>query len=58
MSDSQAVRLALVEARSRRRRRVALREEAQRLAADPDDLRELVAIGAELDGLTPAWPEE
>jgi hypothetical protein len=57
MNDSQAVRLALAEARSSRRRRAALREEAQRLAADPDDCRELAAIGAELEGLMPAWPD-
>jgi hypothetical protein len=58
LNDSQAVRLALVEARSRRRRRASLREEAQRLAGNPEDRRELAAIGAELDGLVPVWPEE
>ncbi len=58
LSDSQAVRLALVEARTRRRRRAALREEASRLAADADDRRELAALAADLDSLTPAWPEE
>lgn len=56
LNDSQAVRLALVEARVNRRRRAALREEALRLAGDPADRRELAAIAAELDGLTPAWP--
>lgn len=58
MNDSQAVRLALVEARSRRRRRAALREEAGRLARDGADRRELAAIAADLDGLTPVWPED
>jgi hypothetical protein len=58
MNDSQAVRLALVEARSRRRRRAALREEAQRLAGDGADRRELAALAAELDSLTPPWPED
>jgi hypothetical protein len=58
MNDSQAVRLALVEARTSRRRRAALREEASRLARDPADRRELAAIRTELDGLMPAWPEE
>jgi hypothetical protein len=58
MTDSQAVRLALVEARGRRRQRMALREEASRLAADAADRRELAALAADLDELTPAWPEE
>ena len=58
LTDSQAVRLALVEARSHRRRRAALRDEASRLAADATDRRELVALAAEFDAITPAWPEE
>jgi hypothetical protein len=58
MNDSQAVRLALVEARTRRRQRAALREEASRLGSDPADRRELAALAADLDGLTPVWPEE
>jgi hypothetical protein len=58
MSDSQAVRSALTEARARRRRRVALREEARRLAADPGDRAELTALSEELDELTPPWPAE
>jgi shikimate kinase len=58
LNDSQAVRLALVEARSRRRQRAALREEAARLAGDAGDRAELAAIGADLDVLTPAWAEE
>jgi len=56
MSDSQAVRSALTEARARRRRAVALREEALRLAGDPQDLAELAALRDELDELAPAWP--
>jgi hypothetical protein len=58
LNDSQAVRLALVEARARRRQRAVLREEASRLATDTADRRELVAVAAEFDGLTPIWPEE
>ena len=58
MSDSQAVRSALTEARARRRRRVALREEARRLAADPGDRAEIRALRDELDELTPPWPAE
>jgi hypothetical protein len=58
LTDSQAVRLALVEARSRRRQRAALREEATRLAGDTGDRAALAAIAADLDALTPSWPEE
>jgi hypothetical protein len=29
-----------------------------RLAADPDDRRELALIAAEMDTLAPAWPED
>jgi hypothetical protein len=58
LNDSQAVRLALVEARTRRRQRAALREEASRLAGNTADRRELATVGADLEGLMPAWPEE
>jgi hypothetical protein len=58
LSDSQAVRRALTEARARRRRRVALREEALQLAADPADRGELAALRVELDGLAPEWPRD
>jgi hypothetical protein len=58
MSDSQAVRSALSEARARRRRRVALREEARRLATDPEDRAELAALREELDEITPPWPAD
>lgn len=58
LNDSQAVRLALIEARGRRQQPSALRAEAARLAADAADRAELAAIGAELDTLTPAWPED
>ncbi len=58
MNDSQAVRSALTEARARRRRSDALREEARRLAADPADRAELAALRTELDELMPQWPAE
>jgi hypothetical protein len=58
MNDSQAVRLALVEARGNRRRRAALREEARQLAADAADRAELAAVAAELDALAPDWPQD
>lgn len=56
MTDSQAVRSALTEARRRRRQRLALRDEARRLAADPEDRAEMKALGEELDELAPDWP--
>ena len=56
MSDSQAVRRALTEARSRRRQRLALRQEAHRLANDPVDRAELEVLRGELDHLMPEWP--
>lgn len=56
MNDSQAVRRALTEARSRRRRGAALREEARRLATDPSDRAELEALRNAFDELTPEWP--
>jgi hypothetical protein len=58
MSDSQAVRSALTEARARRRRRGDLRAEARRLAADPNDRAELATIRDELDELSPPWPAD
>jgi hypothetical protein len=58
MNDSQAVRSALTEAGTRRRRRSALREEARRLAADPEDRAELAALREELDELSPGWPAD
>ena len=58
LNDSQAVRLALVEARARRRRRAALREEAARLAGSAADRREIAAIAADLDPFAPDWREE
>jgi hypothetical protein len=58
MTDSQAVRQSLTEARARRVRGIALREEAERLAGDPADRVELRAVRAELDGLEPMWPTD
>jgi hypothetical protein len=58
MTDSQAVRRALSEARAQRRQRATLRDEARRLAADPADRAELAALRGELDQLAPAWPSD
>src|SRR3954447_22199820 len=53
MNDSQAVRTALNEAAARRRTSSALREEAGRLAADPDDREEMRLVREQLDELAP-----
>jgi Arc/MetJ-type ribon-helix-helix transcriptional regulator len=57
LSDSEAVRAALREAAERRRRRSSLRAEAARLAADPVDRAEKLAILEEMEELAPDWPE-
>ncbi|MGI8974109.1 MAG: hypothetical protein ACR2HI_08020 [Gaiella sp.] len=54
-SDSEAVRLALHEAAERRRRRSALRLEAQAATIDPADLADARRLRAELDELAVAW---
>ena len=56
-NDSDAVRLALREAAERRRRKSALQLEAERAAADPDDLAEARRVRAEMDELAVDWPE-
>jgi hypothetical protein len=58
LNDSQAVRRALTEARTRRRQRMALRQEAHRLANDQTDRAELEALRGELDELVPEWPAD
>ena len=54
-SDSQAIRLALHEAAELRRRKRALRLEAEAAASDPADLAEARRVRAEMDALTPVW---
>lgn len=56
-SDSEAIRLALHEAAEARRRKSALRLEAQAAAADPDDLAEALRVRREMDAITAAWAE-
>jgi hypothetical protein len=56
-TDSEAIRLALREAAELRRRRSALRLEAEAAAADPDDLAEARRVRAEMDALAAAWAE-
>jgi Arc/MetJ family transcription regulator len=57
LSDSEAVRLALREAAELRRRRSALRLEAEAAATDPDDLAEARRVRAEMDAIAAAWDD-
>jgi len=56
-NDSDAIRLALHEAAARRRRRSALRLEAQAAGSDPQDVAEALRVRAEMDALAAPWPE-
>ncbi|HEX7525028.1 MAG TPA: hypothetical protein VF327_01910 [Gaiellaceae bacterium] len=56
-SDSEAIRLALHEAAERRRRKSAVRLEAEAAAADPDDLAEALRVRTEMDALSAAWTD-
>jgi hypothetical protein len=55
-NDSGAIRLALREAGERRRRRGALRLEAEAAASDPEDLAEARRVRADMDALAAPWP--
>jgi hypothetical protein len=54
-SDSTAIRLALHEAAERRRRKSALRLEAEAAATDPDDVAEARRVRAEMDAIAAVW---
>ena len=54
-TDSEAIRLALREAAELRRRKSALRLEAEAAAADPEDLAEAYRIRSEMDAIAAAW---
>jgi Arc/MetJ-type ribon-helix-helix transcriptional regulator len=56
-NDSEAIRLALREAAEKRRRRSALRLEADAAASDAEDLAEARRVRAEMDALAAPWPE-
>lgn len=56
-NDSDAIRLALREAAERRRRRTALRAEAQMAATDPEDLADAQRVREEMDAVAAPWPE-
>lgn len=56
-NESEAVRLALVEAGGRRRTRSALLEEVRRLNADPQDIAARRAVMADMEAASSDWPE-
>jgi len=56
-TESEAVRVALVEAAAKRRTGAALRAECARLAADPEDRAEIQRIRDFFEPLEPEWPE-
>jgi Arc/MetJ-type ribon-helix-helix transcriptional regulator len=56
-NDSEAIRVALREAAERRRRRSALRAEAELAAADPADRAEAARVRAQMDELAAALSE-
>ena len=56
-TESEAVRVALVEAAAKRRRSTSLRAEVARLVADPRYQEEVEQIQREFEPLEPEWPE-
>lgn len=52
LSQSEAIRYALIQAAYRRRDEL-LAEEARRVAADPEDRAEMAAVAALMDSLRP-----
>jgi hypothetical protein len=57
MTESEAVRTALVEAATARSTDEALRAECERLMADPEQAAHTMRIRHEMDELLPPWPE-
>src|SRR5436309_12972493 len=53
-SDSEAIRVALHEAAELRRRKSAVRLEAEAAAADPDDLAETLRVREAMDAIAAA----
>jgi len=57
LSQSEAIRQALVQTASRRRDEM-LREESRRVAADPEDRAESAAVLAFMEALGAPWPDD
>jgi len=56
-SDSEAIRLALHEAANVRRRKSAIRLEAEAASADPADLAEARRVREGMDAIAAPWPD-
>lgn len=56
-TESEVLRAALVEAAARRWDDAVIREQAERIGNDPADRAEMQALVAELEPLSPEWPE-
>lgn len=57
MTESEAVRTALVEAAAARSTDEALRAECERLMADPEQVAHTMRVRREMDEARPAWPD-
>lgn len=57
MTESEAVRTALVEAAAARSTDDALRAECERLMADPEQVAHTMHVRREMDEARPAWPD-
>jgi antitoxin component of RelBE/YafQ-DinJ toxin-antitoxin module len=57
LTDSEAIRLALSESAGRRRRRSALRAEAEAAAADPEDRAATARVLTDMEAVAAPWPE-
>lgn len=57
-NDSDAIRVALRESADRRRRRGALRAEAEATAGDPADRAEARRVREDMDMIASAWPDD
>jgi Arc/MetJ-type ribon-helix-helix transcriptional regulator len=56
-NESEAVRIALVEAGQRRLRAAGLAAEVRRLVADEGDSAERAAVMADMESISADWPE-
>jgi hypothetical protein len=57
-TDSEAIRLALRESAQRRRRRSALRAEAERTGADPHDRTIMREVLEDMEAVAAPWPDD
>ena len=55
-NESEAIRTALAEAGQRRARRSSLAAEVTRLANDPADTAERLAVMADMEAVASDWP--